>query len=106
MEGWLNGIHQRFPNGTLDPAKVVPTLQALINASRMEPPKEILLKAVPGGGPAGANRWPPARLRSFAKAHADFPLAAVGRSRTARFSLLLTCHRKQRSADQSGWRAS
>ena len=71
MEGWLNGIHQRHPNGSLDPTKVIPTIQSLINASRLRPHKEILLKAVPGGGFPGLggrtkpHYWSAAQSRDF-----------------------------------------
>jgi hypothetical protein len=42
MEGFMTGVHQRFKNGSLNPALMVPTLQTMINASRMVPPKQVL----------------------------------------------------------------
>jgi hypothetical protein len=41
QEGFLTSIHQRFINGSLNPALMVPTMQTMINASRMYPPKRV-----------------------------------------------------------------
>ena len=78
MEGWMDGEHQRFPNGTLNPAEIIPTFHALINASRLVPEKEVLLKPVPGGGtnPLPSQHWSAATYRQYAFDHYKFPLAA------------------------------
>ena len=78
MEGWLNGGRQRFNNGSLNPARIIPTFQSLINASQIKPAKEVLLKAVPGGGyaPRPSDHWSAAQYRAAALAQCTFPLAA------------------------------
>ena len=79
MEGWLVGDRQRFPgNGSLNPALVIPTIQTMINASRINPAKQVLLKTVPGGGfdPRPSQHWSPAQYRAAALASYKFPLAA------------------------------
>ena len=55
MEGWLNGRYQRFGNGSLNPALVIPTLQLFINVSRLRPPKEVPPPSLP---PLGSPRSP------------------------------------------------
>jgi hypothetical protein len=82
MEGWLNGIHQRFANGSLNPALVLPTMHALLNVSAQphNDEKQVLLKAVPGGGlfppSAGKPHWSAAEYRDVAARRYHFPLAA------------------------------
>ena len=73
MEGWFS----RYTNGSLNWEVMVPTLHHLIEAARMSPPKEVLLKAVPGGVvPRLPAPGTPAQKRAYVLEHARFPLAA------------------------------
>ena len=88
MEHWLS-LEQRKADGTLDLPHVASALSLLSAAAELQPPRTVLLRALPGpcvsGGSQGALgcTWPnnsmptdPAALAAAATAHLPFSLAA------------------------------